>query len=460
MQLQRTHLVLLTSLLLALWISPARGASVQQPIDESRWLDVEQGQSMIWKGERDISRVLISDPDIAEVKLLEQQQFQIRGIQEGSTDLWVWYRHDTANPVSYEVVVHQDLSELVRRVAGTVDGVPPRIFPLKGRIVLEGPVPDMETLERVAAIAKVFDPDFVNLMTIQGDHQVQLHVVFAEVSRAGARTLGINWMLMGSDLSVQQLASDRGDEFFYTNQDGETDYTYFPSTGTFQVAALANVSEYLVGALLAVLEERGLTKILAEPTLVALSGQQAEFVVGGEVPMAITTEDRIKIEFKEFGTKLVFVPTVLAEEVVDLRVYTEVSELDDNASVQAGGMSIPGFATRKGSSHLRLQNGTTFAMAGLLSEGTVYRRTSIPILGDIPIIGSLFRYVEHERQETEVIIFVTPRLVRPLAPGEVPAPPTASEDNNPNDFELFLLGMDRRIGSRSAEAAEPMGMER
>ena len=139
---------------------------------------------------------------------------------------------------------------------------------------------------------------------------------------------------------------------------------------------------------------------------------------------------------------------------------SEVSELDYASGTRITGIEVPGFISRKGKSHLRLDSGMTFAMAGLLSDTTTYTRAEVPGLGRIPLVGALFRYTRHYRSESELIILVTPRLVRPLGPGEVPASPGSTENNNPSDLELFLLGMDHRPGSRSAKPTGDVGLER
>ena len=436
-------------------------SGVADAADEAgdHWLDVELGQSVVEKGDGAISRVLISDPAIAEVKLLEEQQIQVRGVQVGTTDLWVWYRDNPTVPMSYEVNVHVDLTDLERRIDAAVSGEPPKAYPMKGRLVLDGPVADVETLERVAAIARVYDPDFVNLLSVPGDHQVQLHVVFAEVSRTGVREMGFNALLMGDSYQAGWYGPNRGDGVDISSALGQAS-SVFPTTGAFQVMGAAVIDDILLGAFLGALEQNNLSKVLAEPTLVALSGQEARFLAGGRVPIAISTYDNVRIQFEEYGTKLVFVPTVLADDIIDLRVYVEVSEIDTSNSIQAGGLAIPGFISRQGSSHLRVQDGMTFAMAGLLSEEIRHNRSELPLLGRIPLIGSLFRYVNHEREETEIVIFVTPRLVRPMGPDEVPLPPTAREDNNPSDLRLFLLGSDRRADDRQPQVGGPVGMER
>ena len=209
------------------------------------------------------------------------------------------------------------------------------------------------------------------------------------------------------------------------------------------------------------LEQTSVARTLARPTLTALSGQQAEFLSGGEIPIPVAqTTTQITIEYKKYGVKLVFVPTVLSGNVIDMKAYVEVSEIDETNSTRLSGIDIPALSSRKGDTHLRLESGMTFAMAGMLSERTVASRAQVPLLGDIPLVGALFRYVRHERIETELVIFVTPELVRPLGPGEVPLPLGRTENYNPNDLELFLLGSLVRVGSRTAEPTGEGGMER
>ncbi|MCA8974095.1 MAG: type II and III secretion system protein family protein, partial [Planctomycetes bacterium] len=169
---------------------------------------------------------------------------------------------------------------------------------------------------------------------------------------------------------------------------------------------------------------------------------------------------QISIVFKEYGVKLLFVPTVLAGNVIDLRLLVEVSEVDPANALPIAGISVPGFITRKAATHLRIESGKTFAVAGLLNEDSTFVRRGIPGLGRLPIVGALFRQVRHERTETEVVLYVTPRLVRPLAAGEVPPAPGTTENNNPSDIELFLLGSAMRPGSRTAEPTGVVGLQR
>lgn len=441
------------------WVSPASAA-------EGDLIDVTVGSSVIQREGRAIARVLISNPDIAELRLLEEGQYQVRGLAVGTTDLWVWYRGDEAKPRSFRVIVTNDLTDVQRRIAFVVKGEPPRVYPVRDRLVVEGAVDDLDTLERVAAIAGIYDKDFVNLLTVRGDHQVQLKVVFAEVSRTGMRQLGINLFgnvanayggLIGPGLNATSNAR-LYDVNAVPNINGGA--LKPPSSEGFNLVAMMTGAVNFT-SMLSILEQNSLARTLAQPTLVSLSGQQAELLVGGEIPIAVAqAATRITIEYKEYGVKLVFVPTVLAGQVIDMRAYVEVSSLDPANATSVSGIEIPALISRKGKTHLRLEDGMTFAMAGILDERTTATRSAVPLLGDLPLVGAAFRFVKHERTETELVVFVTPQLVRPLAPGEVPPPPGTTENYNPNDFQLFVMGNLQSPGTRTAEPTGAFGMKR
>jgi len=422
-------------------------------------------------GLADASDVAATNPKVANfVALASGRKLQVQGIEVGSTDLIIQVRN-SPTPLYYSVSVHRDLSDLVRHVDQIVDGEPPRIYPLNGRIVVEGVVSDLETLEAIANVARVYDEDFANLMSVRGDHQVQLEVVFAEVSRTGLRQLGMNaffassgfGMNMSSPASVSSVSSTG----LPLADAARTTDRYMPistalsaaGSSAFNLATFVNAANVI--ATLAILDEHRISKVLAQPTLVALSGQQAEFLAGGQIPYPLVgANGQVTVQFQDYGVKLLFVPTVLASEVVDMRVQVEVSEPDYANATSLGGVPVPGVAVRKSQSHLRVDNGMTFAMAGLLTERTSYQRSQIPGLGQIPIIGTLFRYVRHTRDESELVIFVTPRLVRPLGPSDVPAAPGTTENNNPSDVEFFLLGMSAHSASRTAEPSGDVGLQR
>jgi pilus assembly protein CpaC len=202
------------------------------------------------------------------------------------------------------------------------------------------------------------------------------------------------------------------------------------------------------------LAENGLLRVLAEPNLVALNGQQATFLAGGEVPIPITTEDTIKVEFKEFGVRLNFTPAIVSEELIRIQVQPEISEPDYSNSVTVSGTTIPSFTTRRVSTTVELGSGQTFAIGGLLSETTrsVIRR--VPGLGEVPVLGSLFRSVNYQTHESELVVLVTPELVEPVSTDQVTSVP-GGHYIAPNDLELYLLGKDEGDSKNAPPVLRP-----
>jgi pilus assembly protein CpaC len=193
------------------------------------------------------------------------------------------------------------------------------------------------------------------------------------------------------------------------------------------------------------LERQGIVRTLASPNLVALSGETANFLAGGEfpVPIGVDLQGRVQIEFKQFGVALAFTPTVLADGLVNLRVAPEVSSIDREVSVELDGFNIPGLKVRRAVTSLELRDGQSFAMAGLIQSDFADTVRAIPLLGKIPIIGALFRSTSYNKQETELVIIVTPRIVRPVKPDQLVAPTDVASP--PDPAALFLLGqMEKR----------------
>jgi pilus assembly protein CpaC len=451
----------------ALFLVLLPGAANAQE-ERSDWLDIEVGKSVVLETPRVPTAIAITDPAVVNVESLgEASKIQVQGLAIGTTDLIVQFGRGIP-PMIYELTVHRDLSDLIRRIDAIVEGEAPRVFPLGERIVIEGIVDDLDTLEQVDLVASIYDPEFVNLMQVRGDHQVQLEVMFAEVSRSGTRSLGLNLLYGTSSLAGALIAPGSG-PLGVQNLGASSIATSAglstvsgTSSEAYQIGGFASSMD--VAAVMSILDSYSLGKILAQPTMSSLSGQQSDFLAGGEIPIPQASGSggnmRISIGYREFGVRLAFVPTVLANNVIDVRMDLEISEPDYSIGSRVTGLEVPGFISRKSKSHLRIESGMTFAVAGMLSDQVTYSRVGVPGLGRIPLLGSFFRTIKHVRQENEVVIYVTPRLVRPLAPGEVPAPPGTTENNNPSDFELFLLGSDRRMGSRTAQPTGAVGLQR
>ncbi len=457
--------------LLACSISFAEEAHAQDQGGGS-WLDIEVGKSVTITTPKLPTAIAVTDPNIAVTQTLgAANKIQVQGVNIGTTDLVVQFGPGVP-PLIYEVTVHRDLSDLIRRIDSIVEGEPPRVYPLGERIVVEGAVDDLDTLEQVALVSRIYDSEFVNLMSVRGDHQVQLEVMFAEVSRTGTRELGLNVLFGDSNLAAAMVHPESTQLNFKNpsltglvqrgTQSNLSGFTTSPIAGGITLGTYVQAID--LTAVLGVLDDYKLGKILAQPTLISLSGQQSEFLAGGELPIPVPqgggAQTQVTIQFKPYGVNLSFVPTVLANNVIDIRMYLEISEPDYAVSTQVAGIAVPGFVARQSSNHVRLESGKTFAVAGLLSDNVNYTRIGIPGLGRLPLIGTLFRTVQHTREETEVVIYVTPRLVRPLSAGEVPAAPGTTENNNPSDFELFLLGMDHRPSSRTVSPTGAVGLQR
>jgi pilus assembly protein CpaC len=444
-------LALITALLTML------GSVAHAQDGRSEWLEIELGKSIVIELPEVPRAISVTNPTVADIiQLGSPKRWQVQGKRIGTTDLIIQFSGDIP-PMLHEVTVHRDLSDLIRRIDSLVESDPPRVYPLNDNIVIEGIVDDLDSLERIAMIATIYDPNFVNLMRVRGDHQVQLEVIFAEVSRTGMRKMGVNILWSGSQGgagALNGLASDP------PLGGGLSLLEFTPSAGAWTLygAVLQGINVF---AAINILDQYGLAKVIAQPTLVSLSGQQAEFLAGGEVPVPTpNAQGNVTIKFREFGTRMLFIPTVLADDVIDVQINLEMSALDDAISARLNGLPVPGFSSRKVVSHVRLKSGMTFAIAGLLTERISMTRDEVPGLGRIPILGALFRSVSHEREETELLVYVTPRLVRPMAPGEVPPILGTTENNNPSDLALFLLGATRRAKSRTATPTGDVGLQR
>lgn len=398
-------------------------------------------------------RAEIADPNIAEIFVVSPSRIIVTGRNFGSTQMILWFGDQQR---VFSINVEHDLSvlnEAIRRVSPTAR-VEPRS--VNGVIVLAGTVPDAQSAERIVEIATLYQGGVVrNQLSVAGVQQTMLRVVVAEVNKEAVRQLGFNWAIGASDWSR---------DFFFANNVAQLNPTVYSSNGlanilapnpagqlTYSVAATANGAntnltfgfpraEFQV--FMQALRQNSLARVLAEPNLVAISGQTATFLAGGEVPIPVTqggaVAGSITIEYKEFGVRLAFTPTVLAGQIVRLHVMSEVSDAIPGMALP-GGLPVFSFTTRRVESTIECGNGQTFAMAGLLSERVQAVSEKIPGLGDLPVLGSLFSSMQYQRNNTELVILVTPQLVEPLDPQQVPPPP-GSEMGHPDDFQFFALG--------------------
>lgn len=416
-------------------------------------LIVPVNKSQVLRLDVPFANLLVGNPKIADVLALTNQSIYVLGKEIGTTSLIISDRNK--QPIAVlDIVVSHDVAGLKARLFEVLPKEKIEVRNVNGSVILSGRVSSATRVSQAAAIAKQYAPDpakVVNLLSVKGSQQVMLAVRFAEVKRSIAKELGLNTKLTGKKFSITTGDALASGAFSAT--------AFLAGTlGPMGIAA-ANLS-----ILFDALEEKGVVKTLAEPNLIALSGDTASFLAGGEfpVPVAQSTNDggsTITIEFKEFGVSLSFTPTVLDDGLINIVVAPEVSTIDTTNSVTLSGFTIPGLTTRRAKTTVELRDGQSFAIAGLIQSDFQDTIRQIPGLGDVPILSALFRSTDFKRDETELVIIVTPHLVKPAEPGTLRTP----VDNFalPSDSDMYLFGRPEPLVpvGRSAKAANSAAVE-
>jgi pilus assembly protein CpaC len=307
-------------------------------------------------------------------------------------------------------------------------------------IVLSGTVSSTAKMDRALDLASRYAPDRVsNLMVVGGTQQVMLKVRFAEMQRSVAKSLDAS---MGFRTSGTDGGGSIGSGVL---ADGSKLSTYLNGgsiTSTNEAAGRMglgfNVGALEFAVLLEALESKGMVRTLAEPNLTALSGQEAKFLAGGEYPIPVPDNDGITIEYKPFGVELNFTPVVVDGDIINLTINAAVSSIDSTTAIEANGLTVNAFRRRETSTTVEMRDGESFAIAGLLQDDFRDLKDQVPWLGDVPILGALFRSSEYQRSQSELVIIVTPHLVTPVR-GEALALPT-DRVRIPTEKELFLYG--------------------
>lgn len=433
-------------------------------------ITIPQNKSTTVQLGRAYQDVLVGNEKIADIVPLTTQSMYILGKEIGTTRLVIVDEQKELLGV-IEVEVSYDVTELNAKIKEIVPYSQITATSVNGKVMLSGMSPDAPSMATVLEIAKQFAPEtaVTNATSVNTSQQVMLEVRFLEVSRTAGRELGVNLLarsehgnfsgstgqLTGAGQFVQQDVDGAGNVFnifdrpplISGNRLGTAvDVVGLVSGsapfGTMVQRLLSNgaTADVVVQAL----EERGLARRLAEPNLVALSGDTANFLAGGEFPFPVPQgDDTITIQFKKFGVGLAFTPTVLANGGINLKVDPEVSELDPANSVTIRDATIPGLVVRRASTTLELRDGQSFAMAGLLQFDNRKAQRQVPWIGQVPVLGALFRSASYQKNESDLVIIVTPRLVKPARPDEHLVSPL--EKSRPtNDVEFFLLGKQER----------------
>lgn len=369
--------------------------------------------------------IVIGDPEIANVNPLTDNSFYVLGNNLGTTGIAL-FDENKQLVGSVDVEVTLDTDRLATTIRDAVPGSDIKVSSANGRLVLSGSAEDQVAADKASKIANRFsgEEEVINSVDISSSQQVQLNVRFVEINREVGRELGAR-------IGVA-----------YAGPSGAISFNSSPNASSNAPAA------QLVGSLLTngvsidvairALEDRGVARRLAEPNLIARSGQSASFLAGGEFPIPVSQdEDRITVEYKKYGVSLDFTPTVLADGLISLDIQPEVSSVDTSASYRIGEISIPGFIVRRAQTAVDLKSGQSFMLAGLLQAENNIMQERVPGLGKLPVLGSLFSSKAYQRRETDLVIIVTPYLVKPVDPTKKLAVPTDGTVA-PSNADFFL----------------------
>ncbi|MDX1368985.1 type II and III secretion system protein family protein [Pseudomonas sp.] len=423
----------------------ANTSNIEVPIYKSRVLSTRAP----------VKKVSVGNPEIADILITSPTQLYLLGRSLGSTNVLLW---DSRNRLidSLDLEVVHDLGGLKGKLHQLMPNERIEVFSAQGALVLRGQVSSAAAMDTAVKLAKTYSAqtasvvqgegeaaaaaptqslEVINLLTVGGSQQVMLEVKVAEMKRDLVKRLGVRFLAIGSGGNWQFGG--------FNNSTSLLENLLSPSTGF--LAQFASES-FLFDAILEASKDNGSAKILAEPTLTTLSGQQAEFISGGEFPIPVSDDDGITIEFKEFGVGVKFLPTVLDSGRINLNLNVSVSELvaanslvvEAESTRGSSSLLVPALTKRSALSTVELGNGQTIAIAGLISESTRDSVSRFPGLGDIAVIGHLFRSQEFISGETELVILVTPHLAQPIDARSVRLP--TEKIVAPGDVDFYLLG--------------------
>src|SRR5262245_32428025 len=408
------------ALCLALLVSVSQqgpAAQEQTNIDTPERVLLTAGRSTVLLTDFDVRRIAVTNPEVADATVVRPREVLVDGKGAGTVSLIIW--GDTQRK-HYDIVVDRGVSTLQQNLAALFPGENINIGVTDDAVILSGSVSSNEVMLRAAEVSKAALPkaSVINMLQLPGgspSKQVLLQVRFAEVNRNALQEAGLALFVSRQSWSgrstTQQFAAP-------TFDNDKVVFSDFLNLFFFQ-------TDQGFGAVLKALEGRGFLQSLAEPNLIAYNGEEASFLAGGEIPVPVVSGNtgNVSVTYKEFGIRLTFRPTI-AGDVIRLKVKPEVSALDFSNGVILSGFRIPALITRRAETDVELRDGQSFAVAGLLNNLSQTDRQAIPVLSRLPIIGNLFKSKATRAEQTELMVLITPRLVRPMDPDEVPALPT------------------------------------
>lgn len=435
------------SMLLSCLCSLALLAQAEEPSE----LSLVVGNQQVYVHAKAVKRIAIGNPDVANIAMLTSHNIMITGKQAGATEISIWESEQAAAPakqlkvtVSISTAVEKQRLQFSKSI---------KLLPAGNQVAITGDADSLEehALARQAVDKKAEAP--MDATASSFDNQVQIDIKVVEVSRQNMMRAGFflgkngrnSTLALGSPGNLSGVnkgptgtfSGNPSEDFILNSASG-----FLPTASAFNFVA-GNASRGLLGAL-SILEANGFAYTLAEPSLTAFSGQSASFLAGGEFPVPIRAgaggDSTVTIRYKEYGVRLMLTPTVLDGNRIFLKVSPEVSEIDFSNAVQSGGVAVPGLRVRRTDTSVALGNGESFVLSGLVSRNTLQNVDKLPGLGNLPIIGAFFRSTRFEREDKELLMIVTPHLVRPIAKdAAMPALPGGNlRDYNPSFSDLFF----------------------
>jgi pilus assembly protein CpaC len=388
------------------------------------------GKSIVIDYPTDISRISTSNPDIVDASPVTAREILVHGKSFGTVTLVVWSKAGQRN--FYNITVEQNLEPLRKLLKDTFPKEDIHVQSSRESLSLTGRVTNKDVAERATALATPFGKTIVNNLQIISsgvEKQILLRVKFAELDRTASTQFGVNLISTGATNTVGGITTGQFPAPSLAGVTG-TAGSSTPQTNSFTISQALNIfafrNDLNLGLFIKALQSRNLLQILAEPNLVTTNGKEATFLVGGEFPIPVlqggSNSGAVTIQFREFGVRLNFNPTITGNNTISMHVKPEVSTLDYTNALSFNGFTIPALATRKMETNIELGEGQSFVIAGLIDNRVTETVNKIPGLSSIPILGNLFKTKETDRSNTELVVLVTPEITTPLQPGEGKTP--------------------------------------
>ena len=423
-----------------------------------RELRLTVGKGELLQFSREVTRLSISEPTIADAVVISPKDIVVNAKGVGKTTLLVW--EEGAQPAHYEVIVTLDLTDLEKELTAAFPDQKIQVTGTQDKLVLTGDVKTGDDSKRAAAIASTRAKEVVNMLITpppRKPRQVLLQVKFASIDRTALSAVGFSFFSRNDkqlgEVSTQQFGNPRFSQLQFQDQ------TF--NNSTINLTDLLNIFAFRpdlnIGATIKMLQARNLLEILAEPNLIVLEGKEASFLAGGEFPFPVVSSTGtggaippiVTIRFREFGVRLNFAPTITDDDSIQMKVSPEVSSLDFANAISIQGFLIPALNNRRAETEVQLKEGESFAIAGLIDNRVIQSLNRIRGLGDLPIIGRLFRSSQTNKTNNELLVVVTPHLVRPLPPGETAKLPEFTVDP--------VIPREKKKGEKKPEFVGPRG---